>query len=252
VVIKLKWTIKQIEILKSEYLKKGEHSISSIINKSPNAIRIKASRMKIYKLSQKENIKLSTIEEQVILGGILGDLCCRITKTCKNARIEGAHCRLQEPYLFWKVSILKNLSFIFWRSKLGQLRFQSKTYPILNHYYDLFYRNGKKEVDDHILEKVDEFGLAIWYMDDGSYIKRDRRSRLYTNGFSYNENIIMKGWFESKWNISPKIYSDKKPKQYPGKIWFFLQFNAKETQKLFSLIKDYIHPSMKYKIGVIN
>lgn len=125
------WTKKQVEILKTEYLKKEENYLSKILNKSPNDIRIKASKMKIHKLAQRRNIKSSPVEKQFILDGLLVDLYCRIKK---------------------------------------------------------------------------------------------------------------------KRGIFPKIYI-KMSKEYPRKIFYYLNFSAVE---LFNLIKDHIHPSMKYKIGVIN
>ena len=36
------------------------------------------------------------------------------------------------------------------------------------HVYDIFYKNGKKKVTQEWLDLLNEFGLALWYMDDGS------------------------------------------------------------------------------------
>lgn len=246
----MRWTKNDTQLLKEEYLKKGEYVLSKIINKSPNAIRIKAFRLKISKLSYRKKIKLLPEEKQVILGGLLGDLYCRIKKTCKNAQIEGAHCKKQEPYLLWKLDVLKNLSFNLRRTKTGYLFFESKTYPCLNYYHKLFYKNGKKEINNQILKEVGKLGLAIWYMDDGSYKKRDKLCKLHTNGFSYKENLILKNWFEEKWGISTKIYTHKDLKRYPDKEWYYLSFNSKGSKKLLGIIENYIHPCMKYKLGV--
>lgn len=248
----MRWTRLDVNLIEKEYLLKGEYYLSKIINKSPNAIRIKASRLNISKLAEREKIILSSVERQVILGSLLGDMYCRIKKTCKNAQIEGAHSKKQEPYLLWKISLLRSLLFNIRRTNLGYLFFESKVYPCLNYYHNLFYINGKKQIHRKILEKLNEFGLAIWFMDDGTYKKRDRSCCLHTNGFTYEENIVIQDWFKTKWEIYPKIYSIKNPKRYPGKIWYFLNFNVQETNKLFNLIKNYIHPSMKYKVGVLN
>ncbi|MEK6934423.1 MAG: hypothetical protein AABW46_00955 [Nanoarchaeota archaeon] len=246
------WSKHEVNALKNNYLNRGEDYISKIINKSPNAIRIKAGRLGIGKLAQREKIRLSDMEEQVILGGLLGDLYCRIKKTCKNAQIEGAHCKKQEPYLLWKLNLLKSLSFNLRRTKLDALFFESRIYPCLNYYHRLFYPKGKKQIKPEILDKVSEFGLAIWYMDDGSYSRRDKNCNLYTNGFTPAENLLIKKWFGSRWDIFPSIYIHKETKRYPGKEWHFLHFKRLETKKLINIIKNYIHPSMKYKIGVFN
>jgi len=248
-VIFLRWTKEEVQILKEDFLKKSDIHLSKILSRSPNSIRIKAFRSGISKLKYRNNIKLLDSENQILLGSLLGDLYCRIKKTCKNAQIEGAHCKKQEQYLLWKISMLRSLSFNLRRTNLGYLFFESRIYPCLNYYCNLFYRNGKKEVNRVILEKVNELGLAIWYMDDGSYKKRYKRCSLHTNGFTYDENLIIKTWFESRWNIYPKIYFHKEPKRYPGRVWYYLEFDVIETKKLMKVIKDHIHPSMKYKIG---
>lgn len=248
--INLNWNKKEINLLKDSYLHKGEYYLSNLLRKSPNSIRIMASRLGIKKLDYRNRIRLSAVEEQVLLGGLLGDMYCRIPKTCKNARVEGAHCKQQEPYLLWKISLLRNLTFNLRRTKLGYLFFQSKAYFCLNYYSNLFYKNKKKEINVDILNKLAAFGLAIWYMDDGSYSKRDHNCNLHTNGFTYEENLIIKKWFENRWNILPKIYVHKEIKRYPNKKWYFLNFNVTETKKLIKIVRPHIHSSMEYKVGV--
>lgn len=243
------WNNNEIEVLKSNYILEGDNNLPNLLGKSPNAIRIKASRLGISKFGYKANITLSSLEEQVILGGLMGDLYCRIREKNKNAQIQGAHCKKQEDYLLWKVNILKSLSFSFRRNKAGYLFFDSKNYPCLNEYYHLFYKNGKKTITEEVLNKIETFGLAIWYMDDGSYSNRDKSSRLYTNGFTYDENLLIKKWFENRWGVFPKITIYKDEKRCPGRVRYFLTFNVRETKKLIDMIRNYIHPSMNYKIG---
>ena len=69
------WSKEEVELLKNEYLAKGEYNLSKLINKSPNAIRIKAFRLNISKLAQKNKVKLYPLEKQ-------------------------------EPYLLWKINLL--------------------------------------------------------------------------------------------------------------------------------------------------
>lgn len=250
--IYLIWNKQDVEIIKKDYIKEGEYRLSNVFNRTPNAVRLMAFRLGIKKLDYRKNIHLSEVENQVILGGLLGDLYCRIKKTCKNAQIEGAHCKEQEPYLLWKINMLKSLSFSLRRNRKGYLFFASKAYPCLNYYRDIFYKNGKKQVGNEILNKINDFGLAIWYMDDGSFKKRDKYCYIHTNGFTYEENFLIKNWFINRWNIYPKIITHKDQKRYPKKIWYLLKFDVSETKKLISIIKEYIHPTMKYKMGELN
>jgi len=247
----MRWTESEIEILKKYYDYEGGN-LSTFIRKSSNALRIKAYRLGLRKLEYRKKIILSPTENQIILGGLLGDLCCRMRIFTKNAFLQGGHCKEQKEYLLWKLNSLKSLSFKTRINKRKAILFDSKSYPCLNIYYNLFYKNNKKIVNLSILNKLYNLGLAVWYMDDGCYKKKDKSCNIHTNGFTYSENLLIKNWFEKKWCIKPKIYSIKKPKDYPGKVWYFLNFNVKETIKLINLIKNHIHPSMNYKIGVLN
>jgi len=248
----MKWTEAEIELLRKYYINEGEAYLSKLINKSPNAIRIKSSREKIHKLAFRKKIKLLDHEKQIMLGSLLGDMHCRLKGRSKNAIIEEAHCEKQWNYMLWKVFVLSSLEFNLRKTKLNALFAESKSYPCLNYYYKLFYKKGKKQISEKILFKIEAIGLAVWYMDDGSYAKRDNNCNLHTNGFTYEENKIIKRWFENKWKIYPKIYVQRDHKNYPGKRWYFLNFRVSETKKLVRLIKNYIHPSMSYKIGVFN
>jgi hypothetical protein len=242
-VINLKWTRQEIKILKNHYLNKGEEHISNLINKSPNAIRIKATRLGVKRLNRQ--IKLSSNEKQILLGSLLGDMYCRIRKMCKNAHIEESHSKKQENYLSWKIDNLKSMSFNLRETRLGTMHCESRVYPILKYYHKLFYNHGKKRVNRRILDKLSALGLAVWYMDDGSYSKRDKNSRIYTNGFSYEENVIIQKWFEEKWSFYSKVYSCLKR----GKRFYFIAFNVGETKKLIKSIGSHVHKSMKYKMG---
>jgi len=51
------------------------------------------------------------------------------------------------------------------------LRWHSSCYPIFNEFYDLFYKNKKKNVTMQILDKLRDIGLATWYGDVGKLKK---------------------------------------------------------------------------------
>ena len=250
------WSKEEVKYLENNFSTLSDIDISKKLKKSPNAIRIKASRLNIRSASSvyRFNLQLSKIEEQVILGGLLGDLHCRITHTSKNARLEGGHTLKQKEYLMYKVNLLQKLR---WYIRLGKKNdayfYQSRAYPCLNQYHDIFYSFGNKRVTKPLLDRLDTFGLFIWYMDDGSYSKRDNISSLYTNCFSYEEQKVIKEWFEEKWGISPHIYNAKNPKKYPGKIWYYLYFPVRETRKLHDLFINFSIPEcMKYKFSFYN
>lgn len=241
----MEWSKDEKDFLKKFYVSRDVDYISSVIGRSPNAIRTKAWMMGFVKFDR--DIVLFPSEKQIILGSLLGDMYCRITNSCKNAQVEEVHSMKQQSYLLWKLSRLESLSFNLRETEIGALHAESRVYSVLNYYYCLFYKNGKKQVNRVILDKLDALGLAVWYMDDGSYSKKDKNCRFYTNCFSYEENLLIKRWFEERWNLLPRIHSCFKR----GKSYYFINFNAENTKKLISIIEPHIHESMKYKIGSV-
>jgi len=60
------------------------------------------------------------------------------------------------------------------------------------------------------------------------------------NGFSFEENTILKNILKDKFNIEAKI---SKTKSY-----FYLLLNKENTIKLNNIIKDHVIECMKYKL----
>ena len=171
-----------------------DRNLAQLIGRSPNALRIMASRLHILKenTALRQNLELNEVEKQVVLGGLLGDLHCRISETSLYAHLQGAHCEKQKDYLLWKVSLLKRLRCRVRKTVINAYWYESKNFKTLNRYHSLFYDTGRKQVSRNILDMLNDFGLLIWYLDDGSYSKRDKDINLYTNGFSYSEQLIIK------------------------------------------------------------
>ncbi len=248
------WSKTEVDLLKRDFSITNDYELSKIIGKSPNAIRIKASRLKIRKRTSitRESLKFNGVEKQLIIGGLLGDLSCRIKKTCKYACLEGGHGAKQKEYMIWKLKLMNRLNFKIRKSKINTYLFQSKSFKSLNHYYNLFYKKGHKKIDKGILDQLNDFGILIWFLDDGSLNKRDKVMYLHTNGFSYSEQLIIKNWFKGKYKLNPKNYKSIGTKKYNGKVWYYLYFTVKDTKKLLSLFNNFEVPDcMKYKLGHI-
>ncbi|MBS3114384.1 hypothetical protein J4448_04745 [Candidatus Woesearchaeota archaeon] len=245
------WNKSDVEYLEDNYSSSNDKVLAEYLHKSQNSIRIKASRLNLKKNSHiyRNNLQLNPEEEQIIIGGLMGDLHCRIARTSKYARLEGGHGFNQKDYLIYKINLLQRLKWTTRKSKQGIL-YQSRSFPCLNYYYHLFYKNNKKIVNSSILEKLDKLGLLIWYMDDGTYHKRDRRAFLHTNCFSYDEQLIIQKYFEEKWGIYTKVYISQGKNKYNGKVWYYISFPTEETKKLHKLFNSYDIPEcMKYKFN---
>jgi hypothetical protein len=111
---------------------------------------------------------------------------------------------------------------------------------------NLFY-NGKDKTIKNVLDYIDDISLAYWYMDDGSLNKGDT-VRLHTEGFTFEDNMLLKNMFESKWNISPIVTKRRVKYKDEYKEYFYLRFNKEDSLHFFNIVKDYIYESMLYKI----
>lgn len=210
-------------------------------------------------------------EKNFILACVLGDGCInkRIINNTIQCRYLMRHSNTQFDYFKWKVDRLisifdksQNKQFKIksnWsyennsgKSKILSVRFE-RNHPYLKSLYNFIYQNGKKTFSKKVLNRLDLEGIAVWYMDDGSlynvkyktskntYKYRTAQCTLNTY-LSEKENEIIVKWFKNNYDINWRIVKDKS--------FTRLQMGTKEARKFFALIKDFIHPSMMYKIDI--
>jgi len=104
--------------------------------------------------------------------------------------------------------------------------------------------NCKNKVCDVILEKIDERGLAIWFMDD-AFVKKNKKGEInciqfHTHCFHYESQLKMMNYFKSKFDITYKI--DTCGSNH------YLIMNKENSQKLINKIKKYLHEDFEYKL----
>ena len=181
---------------------------------------------------------------------ILGD--AYLQKTGKqNARLRLEHGASQEEYLLWKVSILNKyfqskIQFLertnpIWRKTYKYVRIQSTSSPEFGKLQRSFYKESQKVIPETIKTIFkNPLSLAIWFMDDGYYYPRDKMSYIYIPNFDKKSMFYLVDVLKNNFNLLPILKHKKKG--------FVLIFNVSETQKLVTLIKKFIIPSMRYKI----
>ncbi|MAG47632.1 hypothetical protein CL617_03425 [archaeon] len=188
---------------------------------------------------------------QIFLGSLLGDGSLVFGKG-KSAVYSEMHSLKQKDYLIWKLKLMCkqfnfiNKPYIFdkYDKRTKKIYKTIKIYASdsnLNKYRDIFYKNNKKIIPKNVLYNLNELGLAVWYMDDGTYHYGAYSSSIATNCFSYNDNLSVKRFLKDKYGVNCKIC-----RKSDGYYIFFKRENA---EKFLILIKDYIHNSMIYKLG---
>ena len=88
-----------------------------------------------------------------------------------------------------------------------------------------------------VLDRLDELGFAVWWMDDGSM------ASLSTHAFTVPENEIIVSWLRERWGIVASISVDRRV-QKP-----FLTFRQPNVAMLLRLVAPHVIPSLWYKFG---
>ena len=215
-----------------------------------NKLEIGSLILSKYDINHNDNLICPCLNEdqlQIVYGSFLGDGCIQKTKSNKY-RLRIIHCKNQKDYCLWKANM-------FGIDKLNYIEknvySQKEAYSFNTKCFDLIDEiNDNKIVPEILLNNINEKGLAIWFMDDGSIIKKELKNKtisyfakISSNNFDYANHLILVRIFE-KWNIIPKIMKCKK--------YYELYFDKNNTQKLFDLIMPYIHENLLYKTNNTN
>lgn len=231
----------------AEYLEVSELTIKTFRTKGENAGKFNVIR----NFSQEEHA-LSELQEQMILGSLLGDMNLSVPGVNRqvNSRLAIVQSDKQEELFMKKVEILGEFmgSYRLYTpspdDRTGKIykswRGNSKAHKVFTDMYHLLYPNGTKTLTKEYLDKINNpIALAYWFMDDGC-----KDGSLATNCFSEKEVDLLKQWLSEKWNI-------KSNKQH--QLSNFVLYIPKESRLDFErLIFPYMIPSMYYKLKFLD
>lgn len=187
----------------------------------------------------------------ILVGMVLGDGCLR--KTSKNSSsLQIKHGCSQRDYIEHKANLLHSI--------LGGKK--PAVTPINNNGYAGFvitkgcrymdilrnwiYSNNVKKFNRKVLNLLNEEGIALWYMDDGSLVPKRRNGKIHAyemylcTYLTKEENQVIIDYFKEVWGVR---FTQTKNK---GK--YRLRCGTKEFRKFREIVKPYIIPSMQYKI----
>lgn len=109
----------------------------------------------------------------LLAGTLLGDGSIGKNRENDFARYHSTHGMKQKEYACFKEMLFGHCNGKETRNDyengFGNMLYGSCSKSMFpKHVYDIFYKNGKKKVTQEWLDLLNEFGLALWYMDDGS------------------------------------------------------------------------------------
>lgn len=210
-------------------------------------------------------------KKSILIALAIGDGCIRENKstvkgkTYKYAVLEVGHTSPQKEYCEWKANLCRSVTGRKCNvtTKKVPSRIINKKYPnnvspetiayrftCTHKYYKVLrkwlYPNGKKKLSSKYLKYLDELGLAIWYMDDGStYVRKDESAfnceiATYIPKEDAEDLITM---FQNKWNIKFNLH-------HVGNNQYNIRTCSHEGAKFIKLIYPFVPQCMAYKLKI--
>lgn len=166
---------------------------------------------------------------EMILGSLLGDGSLKLYPRYRNARFSFRHSSANREYFFWKVEQLKEISGTnhVWEQDgpdgWGQdkLRYQSAALESLTELFRLTHPHGQFRIRRKWLNQLSCLSLCVWWLDDGSLLN-GKQGVICTDGFSYEELLLVVRYFRVVWELNPRIgrVSTTGPRANQYRLWF--------------------------------
>jgi len=226
-------------------------------------IEYKTNKSLFYEL---KDSKLSEYHRSIIVGSLLGDGYIEMTShSNKNARLAVSHCERQLPYLHWTCKALKPFSTkVKLNSKAVNKKYKGRSFRSSAIYYfrtvshpDLavlrteFYNYKKvKTITNTNISGIDLLSILVWYCDDGSLHidKRDRSMYINfaTNGFSYEEQLILIEVLSKFFNGSLRVYQHTDKDRFD---YYIRMYGTKHILNFLNKLSSIDIPTgMEYKL----
>jgi hypothetical protein len=181
---------------------------------------------------------LSAEQEQVVLGGLLGDGSLGGRKRPSSLPFyTEAHGAAQRGYLEWKAAALASLGVRTWERQ--QDDGTGKRHPtawMRTLAVPALYRfRGQKPAE--WLAGLDDLGFAVWFMDDGSFVTPGHGSdslslALHCCGFGAEFADAAVPWLESRYGVTAKVLRrDRNPIVVVG---------TGDSPRLFAALAPYV------------
>jgi recombination protein RecA len=194
----------------------------------------------------KENLHLSTIQRELLIGTILGDGCLITSRSGESARLQVRHNRKHKEYVLWKYSF-----FMKWVRNHpkedfhnNSFFFRTLSHPDFMKIKQLFYIKNKRVIPNTISDIfISPLSLAVWLMDDGNGFKNHKAFRVSSYGFGLHGNILLQHCLQKNFFLETNLSRDSKGCR--------LYFPKRSTSHLYELIHNYIVPCMQYKFATL-
>lgn len=201
--------------------------------------RVASWSREIREMQHKSN--LTFVQENVLIGTILGDGSLIENVGRKNYRLQIEQCIKQKEYVLWKYQIFKE-----WtvgepkiQEKNCSWRFRTISHPVFNEFRNLFYRDKVKIIPENIeVILKNPISLAVWFMDDG--LRRGKNAfSVCVHSFKSDEIKKLQDCLYKNFGLLTNKHWDGKGAQ--------LYFPVSQKDNLRQILDAFILPEFRYK-----
>jgi recombination protein RecA len=199
--------------------------------------------------------RLSDQQWQVVLGSLLGDGCLSPNPSDRDGvRFRLGHGASQLDYLDWKVSLLANVPCSRRLDGRGAGFADFTPLPELGELRRTVYiGDGKKTITWDYLKALTPLALAIWFMDDGSFVLRSKGLQARTAGGSGRVEFCVEALSEGSRDRLVSYLRDTHGldvslRPAGTRANAVLKFTTQSSARFLRLVAPYVHPSMDYKL----
>ena len=201
-----------------------------------------------------ESVRLTDRQREIITGLLLGDGHLETQNRGRTFRLKVEHSKHQKDYVDWLYQQLNNMVLTPPQSKLQTVAgkvyekywFSTISSGALRFYAQQFYQNKHKILPKLIHKWLSPLAITVWFMDDGSLKSNRHRALIFnTQSFSKTEVLRLSKIMEDKFGIAMAL---RKQSRKTEELYQLITIKD-GAEKLAELIKPYILPSMKYKLG---
>jgi len=221
--------------------------------------------MKEYGIQSRKNypepnkgLFLTPYQEEFVYAKLLGDGCITKSNHHNYYHFEFSHEEKQREYSKFCADILNGWGTysektrnrdpeIYKKSTWVECVFKSCNHAEFSRIRRHTHEYNKKIVNMEILDMLNEFGLAIWFMDDG-HCEKGNSGYLNTMGFTKEENELIVKWLWERFRVKSNIVAAGKSRN--GKNVLYRVRLVKATWEHFcNIVEPHILPSLRYKLG---
>jgi len=170
---------------------------------------------------------MTDIQQQVLIGTVLGG-----SSLIKQPKGKNYYLTMRSQDSLWLKYKIAELHNYFMSADLSQY---GKTYCCnticldeFTLYREKLYKNNKRFASEKILDRINDLGLAIWFIEGGGWAGRNRKNAYINTTMLSSSSDVIWNYFQNILDFECCLHVSKNRQR--------LLFGVKSSQKLMSII----------------